>query len=151
MGTAGGEQLDRQLTLLIRRAFRSLWTESYGAEGDLDQHTFPFLLVLAEEGPMRVSELARYFRLDKSTVSRHLSRLEGAGLVETRPDPSDGRATLLRVTRKGRARVHRVRDARKAPVRRVLGAWSAEDRARLAALLERLNADLEEELAHPAP
>ena len=151
MATADEEQVDRQFTLLIRRVFRSLWTGTYGPEDELDQHTFPFLLVLVEEGPMRVSELARYFRLDKSTVSRHLSRLEGAGLVETRPDPSDGRAGLLRVTRRGRARVQSIRDTRKAPVRRVLASWSAEDRAGLGALLERLNTDLEEELGSPTP
>jgi len=140
-------RLERQLTLLIRRAFRSLWTQSYGPEGDLDQHNFPLLLVLAEEGPMRVSEMARYFRLDKSTVSRHLSRLESAGLVETRPDPTDGRAGLLHATRRGSARVRKIRAARREPVKRVLSAWSAEDRAHLATLLERLNTDLDEVVA----
>jgi DNA-binding MarR family transcriptional regulator len=144
---AAESSLERELTLLIRRALRRVWLESYGPEGDLDHATFPLLLVLSEEGPMRVSEMARTFRLDKSTVSRHLSRLESAGLVETRPDPTDRRCTLLHVTRRGGARVRRIRTARKAPLRRVLAGWRPEERAGLASMLERLNRDIEEELA----
>jgi DNA-binding MarR family transcriptional regulator len=144
---AAESTLERELTLLVRRALRRVWLGSYGAEGDLDHTTFPLLAVLYEEGPMRVSEMARTFRLDKSTVSRHLSRLESAGLVETRPDPTDRRCTLLHVTRRGSARVRRIRNARKAPLRRVLAGWSPEERAGLAGMLARLNADIEEELA----
>ena len=73
--------LERELTLMVRRVLRGLWTADHGP--DIDHTVFPLLVALRDEGPMRTGELARYFRLDKSTVSRHIARLEAAGLVRT--------------------------------------------------------------------
>jgi DNA-binding MarR family transcriptional regulator len=49
-------------------------------------------------------------RYSQPGVSRLVQRMEAAGLVERRADPDDRRATLLVVTRLGRAR-HRRADA----------------------------------------
>jgi DNA-binding MarR family transcriptional regulator len=148
--TRGSEQereamagLEREITKLVRRALRNLWTGDYGPEGDLDATTYPLLSVLSDDGPMRVGELARHFRLDKSTVSRHVARLEGAGVVETRPDPRDGRCALLHVTPRGEQRVQEIRAARKAPLRQVFASFEHTERAELARLLARVNDALE--------
>lgn len=134
--------LERELTLLVRRVLRGLWTADYGA--DIDHTVFPLLVALRDEGPMRTGELARYFHLDKSTVSRHIARLEAAGLVETRPDLHDRRCAQLHTTPFGNTRVDEIRAARRAPLRQVLEGWTDGDRDQLQSLLHRLNAAMSE-------
>lgn len=66
------------------------------------------LETLVDHGPMRLSALAERLFLDKSTTSRVLNALVRKRYVEQRPDPTDGRAMLVRVTRQGqrlRARI----------------------------------------------
>ena len=140
--------LERELTLLVRRVLRGLWTADHGP--DIDHTVFPLLVALRDEGPMRTGELARYFRLDKSTVSRHIARLEASGLVETRPDPNDRRCAQLHTTPRGNERVDEIRAARRAPLRKVLDGWSDRDRDQLASLLRRLNAAMNEPEPTPA-
>jgi DNA-binding MarR family transcriptional regulator len=121
---------------------RGLWTADHGP--DIDHTVFPLLVALRDEGPMRTGELARYFHLDKSTVSRHIARLEAAGLVETRPDANDRRCAQLHTTDLGNRRVDEIRAARRAPLRQVLDGWTEGDRDQLAQLLRRLNAAMSE-------
>jgi DNA-binding MarR family transcriptional regulator len=56
------------------------------------------LLPLFEEDGLRQGELARRARLSKQTMTTMSRALEGAGLVERRPDPDDARATRLYLT-----------------------------------------------------
>jgi len=58
------------------------------------------LLPLYEEDGLRISELARRGRLSKQTLTTLIRRLERAGLVERRDDPSDGRAALIFLTQR---------------------------------------------------
>lgn len=48
------------------------------------------------------AKLARAFQVTKGAMTNTLQRLEARGLVEVRPDPSDGRAKRVHITRKGR-------------------------------------------------
>jgi DNA-binding MarR family transcriptional regulator len=50
---------------------------------------------------IRPTELARLADVTKQAVGQTLARLEEQGLVEFAPDPSDGRAVLVRMTRAG--------------------------------------------------
>lgn len=61
------------------------------------------LEVLAGRGPMRSQALADALRLDKSTTTRVVDALVRKRYVERYPDPEDGRALSLRVTRSGLA------------------------------------------------
>lgn len=49
----------------------------------------------------RLSDLAEQARISKQTATALVDRLEAAGYVERVPDPSDGRARLVRFTTKG--------------------------------------------------
>jgi len=87
--------------------------------------------VAARIGPdgSRVSELAEQARVTKQSASFLVEQLEAAGYVERIPDPSDGRARLVRLT----ARARRVAQAANAEVERVLAEWAdhvGEDRLR---------------------
>ena len=48
-------------------------------------------------------ELARRSALSKQTMTELVRRLERDGLVERRPDPADGRASLIFLTARSRA------------------------------------------------
>jgi DNA-binding MarR family transcriptional regulator len=99
--------------------------------------------VLAEHGPMRLTDLADALWLDKSTVTRQVATLEAAGLATRVPDPSDGRAALVGLTEEGSILLGRVRQGRREGLREALSGWSAEEVAQLAAMLERFNRDVE--------
>jgi DNA-binding MarR family transcriptional regulator len=56
------------------------------------------LVPLFEEDGLRLGEIARRSRLSKQTMTTMVRLLERDGLVERRPDPRDGRATLVFLT-----------------------------------------------------
>lgn len=51
----------------------------------------------------RLTELAERANLTKQAVGEVVSELERAGYVERVPDPSDGRAKIIRLTKRGTA------------------------------------------------
>ncbi|WP_229909679.1 MarR family winged helix-turn-helix transcriptional regulator [Streptomyces flavofungini] len=55
------------------------------------------------DGPMRLSDLARTEQVSQPGITQLVTRLERDGLVERRPDPSDGRAVLVHITEAGRS------------------------------------------------
>ena len=69
-----------------------------GVTGD----EFGIYSVLATVEHMTPSALARWMSAPATTVSSHVKRLEARGHVSRRPDPADGRSSLLRLTAAGR-------------------------------------------------
>ena len=61
----------------------------------------------ADEGRMRMSELANSLLLSRGGATRLVARLEEAGLVERQIPPDDRRATYAVITAKGREAVER--------------------------------------------
>lgn len=59
------------------------------------------IIELAEQGELTAAQIAEILGLEKSSVSRMLAKLIDAGEVEERPCDSDGRAKILRLSRKG--------------------------------------------------
>ena len=69
------------------------------------------LMHLWDSGPQRQSDLALEFGTDSASMTRTVQRLERAGFVRRRPDPTDGRATLVESTPAGtrlRRRIERL-------------------------------------------
>ena len=60
------------------------------------------MAVVGRFGTITPSAVAERTDMDKVKVSRATASLVGAGLLEQGPAPHDGRARLLRLTRKGR-------------------------------------------------
>jgi DNA-binding MarR family transcriptional regulator len=60
------------------------------------------LVPLYEEDGLRLGELALRAGLTKQTLTTLVRRIEAQGYVERRPDPQDGRAVRLYLTRKAR-------------------------------------------------
>ena len=132
-------RLEREIGLLLRRA-RAISTRlAAELHPDLDGAAYGLLALLQDAGPLRASDLVTRLGLDKSTVSRQVSALVGLGLVDRTADPLDGRAQVLTPSAEGSARLEDIRAARRARWEADLSDWPADDVARLADLLGRLN------------
>lgn len=59
------------------------------------------LSVIVFGGPLTLSALADAEQVRAPTITRIVAALEGAGLVAREPDPTDGRAALVRATPAG--------------------------------------------------
>src|SRR5262245_11294579 len=104
---------------------------------DLDLPSFHLLRRLGDSGPARASDLAQLVCLDLSTVSRQVASLEHVGLVERRPDPQDGRASLLLLSSRGRRVSDRLSEARRTMFAEVLAEWPEDDVEQFGDLLSR--------------
>jgi DNA-binding MarR family transcriptional regulator len=120
-----------RLTLWLRR--QSPQTVSSSTITALDR--------LAVEGPLRVSDLAAREAMTQPGVTMLVHRMAESGYAERVPDPTDGRATLVRITDAGRAVLAERLAVRSEVLRDRLAQLSeADQRLLLAALpaLERL-------------
>ncbi|SHN44118.1 MarR family winged helix-turn-helix transcriptional regulator [Cryptosporangium aurantiacum] len=133
------DRVERELSLLIRQARTLMVTSASKVHTGLELSAYATLRLLDTEGPLRASTIGERFALDKSTVSRQLSRLIDWGLVERTPDPSDGRAHLVAITPTGHERLMGVSQERKQEVRRMLERWDEKDVAEFGRLLEQFN------------
>jgi DNA-binding MarR family transcriptional regulator len=61
------------------------------------------LIPLFEEDGLRMTDIARRARLSKQTMTTLVRLCERDGLVARRPDPDDGRAARVHLTRRARA------------------------------------------------
>ncbi|MEV7393604.1 MULTISPECIES: MarR family winged helix-turn-helix transcriptional regulator [Streptomyces] len=135
--------LERELTVLLRRARASQGEMAREVHPDLESAAYGLLVRLDECGGRRATELAAYIGVGKATMSRQLRALEELGLVAREPDPADGRAWLIALTEEGRRRVGRVREARRGRYVRQLAHWPRQEVAELARLLNQLNGVME--------
>jgi len=106
---SGDPQAGRaDLGFLLAKAtqrWNELLAERFAAAGyaDVRPSYGSVLLPLFDEDGLRMGELARRARLSKQTMTEMVRRLERDGLVERRPDSSDGRASLIFLTPRSRA------------------------------------------------
>lgn len=130
------ESIQREMTAFARRARASAGR----MHPELSLVSYTLLGHLEERDGCRATDLAAHYALDKSTVSRQVSALERAGLVERRPDPDDQRVQVLHLTEAGRQILAQVTRRRRAAFRERLADWEEGDLVRFAAYLERYNA-----------
>ncbi|MFJ9352275.1 MarR family winged helix-turn-helix transcriptional regulator [Streptomyces sp. NPDC101237] len=135
--------LERELTVLLRRARASQGEMAREVHPDLETAAYGLLVRLDEYGGQRATELAAYIGVGKATMSRQLRALEELGLIAREPDPADGRAWLVALTDEGRRRVGTVREARRGRYVSQLAHWPRREVAELARLLHQLNGVME--------
>ncbi|MGB8384603.1 MAG: MarR family transcriptional regulator [Dermatophilaceae bacterium] len=114
----------RELGVLLFVANRALEQRAFDAvvAAGITDITLAQARVAARIGPdgSRVSDLAAQARITKQSAAFLIEQLEAAGYVQRVPDPTDGRARLVRLTPRAR-RVAQVADAE---VERVLAEWA---------------------------
>lgn len=134
--TASISQLVRTGRHLVSRSTAQLY-------GELPSFGWALLVPLEHDGEQRCTALAARAGVDASVASRQIAALERSGLVERRPDPADGRASLFRLTSQGAAALTEARALRSDWALGALAGWDEADGRLLSQLLERLVADLE--------
>jgi len=141
--TGADEQIEQQLTLLLRRV-QPIHLSTSGGEVNLERSAYGIMCKLADEGPQRLGVLATSFRLDPSTITRQVQSLVGLGLAAREVDPSDRRASILDLSDSGREVLTRTRTFRRERLREALSDWADDDRTTFGRLLERFNTSVEQ-------
>ena len=125
-------RLEKRLAAELARVF---------ALHGLEHWEYDVLATLRRSGApfeLTVGEMLESMMLASGTITHRIDRLEGRGLVERRPDPSDGRVVRVRLTRAGKTLLERALVDHAANEERLLSGLSAREREQLAALLRRL-------------
>lgn len=136
------QELEAALRAVSKRVYAATSRQSPTHGHRIDRAGYATLSVIADHDELRLSEVASCMELDLSTVSRQVRLLETEGLVRRRPDPLDGRASLLTLSPAGRRVLAGVRTARVELLAHALRGWRASDRTELVRLLQRLTDDL---------
>jgi DNA-binding MarR family transcriptional regulator len=90
------------------------------------------LHTLARKGPLRLTDLTATEQLKQPALTSLVAKLEQDGLVSRRPDPRDGRAVLLSLTREGKQVVRSRHADRIANLSRLVDQLNDEEREVLA-------------------
>lgn len=107
------------------------------AENDLSLTQLRLLGTLRNREP-RMSELAAFLGLDRSTVSGLVDRAASRGLVARADDPDDRRSSRVGLTAAGRRAARRVTGEVAEEVRRLTAHLTAAERRTVQAALERV-------------
>jgi MarR family transcriptional regulator, lower aerobic nicotinate degradation pathway regulator len=121
-----------QTSFLIQNAVRRV-----AARHDLSVVQIRLLGILRDREPGTLL-LSRLLELDKSSVTGLVDRAEKRGLVERVPDPDDGRAVRIKLTRAGRTLVNKGAAEVEAEIATVAAGLTDPQRRQLAALLSRI-------------
>ncbi|WUJ75599.1 MarR family transcriptional regulator [Kribbella soli] len=101
--------------------------------------TLSVLHTLNRKGPLRLTELLPTEQLKQPALTSLVAKLEQDGLLERRPDPSDGRASLISLTSAGQEIVHSRHAHRVAKLTALVDQLTPEERAVLAGSVDVLH------------
>ncbi|WAL65813.1 MarR family winged helix-turn-helix transcriptional regulator [Amycolatopsis cynarae] len=134
-----GLELMRQLRLTGQ--LQHAWVTHAWQTRDAGLHPAAAILLsdLAANGECRPSDLAKRKMVDVSVVSRQISQLSAAGLIERRPAPEDGRAALVRVSEQGLAEIKKWRENHIEFFRKALEGWDEAEVAELTGRIAEMN------------
>ena len=136
-----------RLSIAVERLYGALVRQARRRRGEVDPPLTPTqhlaLSTAADDGPLRLGALAARLGTSDSAATRAVDVLVAAGLAERVPDPEDGRGVLVAATADGRARVADARSVLESVLAGTDARLGAADRDRLAELLERTAAALE--------
>jgi len=135
--------LERSLTQVARTILRlDVPVDALPDGASIGRTGYWLLVLVSEQAPLRLSDLAGTVELDLSTISRQIRDLVASGLITRTPDPADGRAALLSLTDQGVAVLEAVSEFRRRVLAEAIAGWSDEERNSLASGLLRLGAGL---------
>lgn len=97
-----GYLLEEQIGFMLRVASQKHSTIFAGLMlEELTPTRFAVLAKLQEKGPLPQNELGRQTAMDVATIKGVVDRLSARSLIQTRPDPQDGRKHFVELTKKG--------------------------------------------------
>lgn len=127
---------DALADVLVRSAFQVMGVLTrIGAEHDLSLSQLRVLGILRDRRP-RMTDLAAYLGLDKSTMSGLIDRAERRGLVARGKSPEDRRSVDVFITPAGLDLAERLQDEIRRALAPATGRLAPEQRDLLAGLLD---------------
>lgn len=132
------EFLPYRLSVLSNRISRAI-ADSYEARFQLSLPEWRVMAVLAETPEIAARDVARRTAMDKVAVSRAVGRLIASGRVERHRAEDDKRRSVLALSDRGQQVYAKVAPLALAYEDRLLAGLSAEERALLTGLLDRLD------------
>src|SRR6266571_5953316 len=135
-------ELAARLRLAVARLGRRLRQE---AGGPLSPSMVSALATIERQGEITLGDLAAAERVQPSSVTSMVGKLEAAGHAVRRPDPADGRVTWIRLTAQGKRLLEREQARKNAFLARRLGRLDQKQVAALAAAVDVLERLVEEE------
>jgi DNA-binding MarR family transcriptional regulator len=105
---------------------------------DVTMPQMKVLMLLRENGALRVGILARHLNVSTPTITGIVDRLVRQELVKREDDPSDRRVVLNVLTPKGEQLMERLRHRSDEELTRVISTLSAQEQTDLARSLKRL-------------
>ena len=120
----------------------SRWVQTCTPSAAVSYIRMRLLHVLESEGPRTMSELANALAVTPRRVTALVDALEADGLVERRPHPTDGRSTVVSLTRSGRKQQQVLWAERQREISEAFLALSAEQQRQLLAITPVLTASL---------
>ncbi|NJQ00555.1 MarR family winged helix-turn-helix transcriptional regulator [Streptomyces zingiberis] len=136
------DDLQHQVAVFARRAEQTRLGGVGQVRNSMDRAAYLLLNRLDREGPTGVKALAAGMGIDSSTVTRQVAPLVDTGLVKRASHPEDGRAVVLELSPRGRARLNDVRFSRRRLMELLTEDWTEDERTDFCALLTRFNAAL---------
>jgi DNA-binding MarR family transcriptional regulator len=123
---------------LVRTAFTTMAHLSrIGADNDLSLTQLRVFGILRDRR-LRMTDLADFLGLEKSTMSGLIDRAEKRGLVKRAPNATDRRATDVFLSPHGMAAAQAIRERVRRELAPMTGELSPAEQRRLQALLERM-------------
>lgn len=103
----------------------------------------PILAVLNNGPPQTQTALARLIQIEQPTMAATLTRMERDGLIQRKPDPADGRSSLVSLSPAAVAKIPAVLALLDEGRAEMLAGLDAAEREQLIGLLVRVVANLE--------
>ncbi len=109
---------ERQLVRTLLYLHQQLERAADGLPMTMSQY---YMLHFLHEEPRRAAEFTVVSKLRKPGVTALVGRLEANGWIERSPDPQDGRAYVIRITKAGLAAFHAFERNMQSALERFLG------------------------------
>ncbi|TDK26980.1 MarR family transcriptional regulator [Arthrobacter crusticola] len=132
--------LEQQLSMLWRRARSNSYKVARRVHPEMEPAAYGLLVILQQEGSMRLTDIAASVGVGKPSVSRQIAMLEQLGLVHKEADPLDGRAQAISLTPAGTQQLVNAQTARKQAFHELMADWDVSDLQQLGHLIAQLNA-----------
>jgi DNA-binding MarR family transcriptional regulator len=117
-----------RLRAVIGRLSRQLRVTPSGLDAELTPTRISLMLTIDRRGPIRISEVAELEGLHPTMLSRSVTQLVDAGLVQRTSDSSDRRAAWVSATAAGRQLAGRMRQERTDAINQALTGLQEDER-----------------------
>jgi DNA-binding MarR family transcriptional regulator len=129
---------DALVNALVQASFLTMAVlNKVGADNDLSLTQLRVLAILRDRR-LRMTTLANYLGLEKSTMTGLVDRAEKRGLLQRAPSPTDGRAVDVLLSRDGTELAERLYADIRRSFSAVTNTLAPTDQHRLQTLLERI-------------